>query len=152
MDVSVLIDKLEDTIDNGRPGILGGQVRVPKEAILEILDQMRATNPEGIKQARAIVVQREEILAEARREAERIVQEARSEQTRLVAAQEAITWAKRQAVELVEEARARDREVRVGAEGYAGDILKTLELNLTKFVATVQRSRDRLQGLEEARA
>ncbi|HEX2233264.1 MAG TPA: hypothetical protein VHG69_07860 [Thermoleophilaceae bacterium] len=73
MDVLVLIDKLDDTIHNSKPVPLTDQVRVDKEEIYDILDQMRATIPEEIKQARWIVKERQEMLAEAKREAERIV-------------------------------------------------------------------------------
>ena len=58
--------------------------------------------------------------------------------------------AERQAEDIVEDARAREREIRLGAEDYADDILNTLEVNLQKFTAAVQRGRDRLQGREEA--
>ena len=126
MDVLVLIDKLDDQIHNAKPVPLTDQVRVDKEEIYDILDQMRATIPEEIKQARWIVKERQEMLAEAKREAER------------------------QAEEIVEEARTREREIRLGAEDYADDILNTLEVNLQKFTAAVQRGRDRLQGREEA--
>ena len=88
MDVLVLIDKLDDQIHNAKPVPLTDQVRVDKEEIYDILDQMRATIPEEIKQARWIVKERQEMLAEAKREAERIVKEARDEQTRLISNQE----------------------------------------------------------------
>ena len=119
MDVLVLIDKLDDLVHNAKPVPLTDQVRVDKEEIYDILDQMRATIPEEIKQARWIVKERQEMLAEAKREAERIVKE------------------------------AREREIRLGAEDYADEILNTLEVNLTKFIAAVQRGRDRLAGKEE---
>ena len=64
--------------------------------------------------------------------------------------QEVVRQAERQAEEIIEDARAREREIRLGAEDYADDILNTLEVNLTKFIAAVQRGRDRLQGREEA--
>src|ERR687892_681921 len=96
MDVLVLIDKLDDQVHNAKPVPLTDQVRVDKEEIYDILDQMRATIPEEIKQA----------------------------------------------------ARAREREIRLGAEDYADDTLNTLEVNLSKFIAAVQRGRDRLQGRE----
>src|SRR5918992_1550956 len=121
MDVLVLIDKLDDTIHNSKPVPLTDQVRVDKEEIYDILDQMRATIPEEIKQARWIVKERQEMLAEAKREAEHIVKEAR----------------------------AREREIRLGAEDYADEILNTLEVNLSKFIAAVQRGRERLQGRDE---
>ena len=45
--------------------------------------------------------------------------------------------------------RAREREIRLGAEDYADEILNTLEVNLSKFIAAVQRGRERLQGKDE---
>ena len=50
---------------------------------------------------------------------------------------------------VADRARAREREIRLGAEDYADDILNTLEVNLTKFIAAVQRGRERLQGKDE---
>ena len=150
MDVLVLIDKLDDQIHAAKPVPLTDQVRVDKEEVYDILDQMRATVPEEIKQARWIVKERQEMLAEAKREAERIIKEARDEQTRLIANEEVVKQAERQADEIIEDARTREREIRLGAEDYADDILNTLEINLQKFTAAVQRGRDRLQGREEA--
>src|SRR5919197_504105 len=103
MDVLVLIDKLDDLVHNAKRVPLTDEVRVDKEEIYDILDQMRATIPEEIKQAR---------------------------------------W-------IVKDARAREREIRLGAEDYADEILNTLEVNLTKFIGAVQRGRDRLAGKVE---
>jgi hypothetical protein len=116
MDVLVLIDKLDDTIHNAKPVPLTDQVRVDKEEVYDILDQMRATIPEEIKQARWIVKERQEMLAEAKREAERIIKEAREEQVRLIGEEEIVKQAERQADEIIEDARAREREIRLGAE------------------------------------
>src|SRR5919112_1732495 len=121
MDVLVLIDKLDDLVHNAKQVPLTDQVRVDKEEIYDILDQMRATIPEEIKQARWIVRERQEMTKAAERAAE----------------------------DIIEDARAREREIRLGAEDYADEILNTLEVNLTKFVAAVQRGRERLQGKEE---
>ena len=149
MDVLVLIDKLDDTIHNAKPVPLMDQVRVDKEEIYDILDQMRATIPEEIKQARWIVKERQEMLAEAKREAERIMQEARERQERMVSQEEITKQAERAAEDIIEEARAREREIRLGAEDYADEILNTLEVNLSKFIAAVRRGRERLAGKEE---
>jgi cell division septum initiation protein DivIVA len=150
MDVLVLIDKLDDLVHNGKPVPLTDQVRVEREEVYDILDQMRATVPEEIKQARWIVKERQEMLAEAKREAERIIREAREEQERLINQQEVVRLAERQAEDIIEEARAREREIRLGAEDYADDILNTLEVNLQKFTEAVRRGRERLAGREEA--
>jgi len=64
MDVLVLIDRLDDLVHNAKAVPLTDQVRVDREEVYEILDQMRATIPEEIKQARWIVKERQEMLAE----------------------------------------------------------------------------------------
>src|SRR6266576_3741886 len=73
MDVLVLIDKLDDLVHNAKAVPLTDQVRIDREEIYDILDQMRATIPEEIKQARWIVKlaerQAQEIIDEARRNA-----------------------------------------------------------------------------------
>jgi len=55
MDIIVLIDKLDDLVHNAEAVPLTDQVRIDREEIYDILDQMRATIPEEIKQARWIV-------------------------------------------------------------------------------------------------
>ncbi|HEY6730457.1 MAG TPA: ATPase, partial [Solirubrobacterales bacterium] len=70
-------------------------------------------------------------------------------QARLISDEEVTKQAERAADEIVEDARTREREIRLGAEDYADEILNTLEVNLQKFLAAVQRGRDRLAGREE---
>ena len=89
-------------------------------------------------------------LAEAKREAERVVKEARDQQARLISDEEVYKQAERAAEEIIEDARETERSIRLGAEDYADEILSTLEVNLQKFLAAVQRGRDRLAGREEA--
>ena len=151
MDVLVLIDKLDDLVHNAKAVPLTDQVRIDREEIYDILDQMRATIPEEIKQARWIVKERQEMLAEAKREAERVLKEARDEQARLISQEEVVKQAERQAEDIIEEARTREREIRLGAEDYADDILNTLEVNLGKFLSAVQRGREQLAARSEDR-
>src|SRR5450759_3401529 len=100
MDVLVLIDKLDDLVHNAKPIPLTDQVRVDKEGIYDILDQIRATIPEEIKQARWIVKERQEMLTEAKREAERIVKEAREREARLISEEEVTKHAERSAEDI----------------------------------------------------
>jgi len=111
---------------------------------------MRATIPEEIKQARWIVKERQEMLAEAKREAERIVKEARDRQDRLISSEEVVKAAERVAEDIIDEAQAREREIRLGAEDYADEILNTLEVNLTKFIAAIQRGREQMARRDES--
>ena len=72
-----------------------------------------------------------------------------SARSQLVSEQEVTKQAERAAEDIIEDARAREREIRLGAEDYADEILNTLEVNLSKFIAAVQRGRERLQGKDE---
>ena len=75
-----------------------------------------------------------------------IIKEAREKQDQLISQEEVTRQAERGAEDIIEDARAREREIRLGAEDYADEILSTLEVNLSKFIAAVQRGRDRLAG------
>jgi hypothetical protein len=85
------------------------------------------------------------MLGAAKREAERLINEAREQAAQLASQQEIVRLAERQAAELMAEARRREREVRLGAEDYADEILSTLETNLGRFLSAVQRGREQLQ-------
>ena len=84
MDVLVLIDKLDDLVRNAKQVPLRSEVRVDKEELSDLLNELRETIPEELKEARWIVKERDEMLAGAEREAERILGEARERQNQLV--------------------------------------------------------------------
>jgi hypothetical protein len=115
MDVLVLIDKLDDLVHNAKAVPLTDQVRIDREEIYDILDQMRATIPEEIKQARWIVKERQEMLAEAKRECDRLIGEAREQAMREASQTEIVKLAERQS-----------------------------QVNLDKFLGAVRRGRERL--------
>src|SRR4051794_33999176 len=101
MDVLVLIDRLDDLVRSAKPVPLRDQVRVNTDKLDDILDQMRSTIPEEIKQARWIAKEREDMLAEATREAERVVKQARERQAQLVGEHELPRQAERAAQEII---------------------------------------------------
>ena len=146
MDVLVLIDKLDDIIHNARSVPLTDSVMIDREEMYDILDQMRSTIPEEIKQARWIVKERQEMLAEAKQEAERVLTEAQERAERLASETEVVRLAERNAQQIMEDGRERERETRLGAEDYADEVLGNLEINLDKFIGAVRRGRERLQG------
>jgi cell division septum initiation protein DivIVA len=149
MDVLELIDRLDHLARGAKKVPRSDHVRINKQEVRDILEQMRATIPVEIKEARWIAQERQDMLAEAKREAERIAAEARERQTQVVSQHQLIRQAERAAEEIIEDARGREREIRLGAEDYADEILDTLELNLAKLIAAIQRGRERLHGSDE---
>lgn len=146
MDVMALIDKLEDLIANSRKVPLANSVIINEQNLYDIIDEMRAALPDELKQARWIVKERQEMIEEAEKEAARIIEEAREKAERMASETEVVKLAEKRASEMIEAAQAREREIRLGAEDYADEMLANLEVNLGKLLTAVQRGRDRLQG------
>src|SRR5918999_3409705 len=97
MDIAARIHQLEELIREAKSMPLSASVLVNKDEVLELVDGMRNTLPEEIKQARWVVKDREELLAKARRDAEVIVEGARKEQARLVSEDEVVAESAREA-------------------------------------------------------
>ncbi|HEY5517689.1 MAG TPA: ATPase [Coriobacteriia bacterium] len=146
MDVMALIDRIEESMDTGRSIPLMRGRLVDIEKVYEIIDEIRGNFPDELKQARWIVKERQEMLEEAEKEANRILEEARDRADSMASEQEVVRRAAEQAASILDEARQQEREIRLGAEDYADEMLANLEVNLGKLLTAVQRGRDRLQG------
>jgi cell division septum initiation protein DivIVA len=146
VDVLVLIDRLDDLLHNAKAVPLTDQVRIEREEIFGILDEMRATIPEEVKQARWIVKERQEMLGEAKREVDRLLAEAREQALREASQTEIVKIAERRAEDIVGEARRTAWETKLEMDDWADGILATLDTNLDRFLSAVRRGR---QGLEE---
>jgi cell division septum initiation protein DivIVA len=149
MDDLELTDRLHHLVHSAKKLPLHDQVLVNRQAIRDVLDQMRATIPDEIKEAHWIAQERQDMLAQAKREAEQIAAETRERQTQLVSHHALIRQAEHAADEIIQDARAHEGELRQGAQDYADEILNTFELNLAKFMAAIQRARDRLRRTNE---
>jgi cell division septum initiation protein DivIVA len=130
MDIVELTERLHHLVHSAKKRPLGDQLRVNGQEIRDILDQMRATIPDEIKEAHWIAQERQDILAQAKREAEQIAAETRERQTQLASHHELIHQAEHAAEKIIKDARAHEDEIRQGAEDYADEILNTFELNL----------------------
>jgi len=146
MDIMALIDRIEEAMDSARslPLVRGRLVDVEK--VYEIIDEIRSVFPDELKQARWIVKERQEMIEEAEKEANRILEEARDRADSMASEQEVVRRAAEQAAGILDDARQQEREIRLGAEDYADEMLANLEVNLGKLLTAVQRGRDRLQG------
>ena len=152
MEFWALVDRLDDILTNAKQARLGGGVKVDKAEVAGIVEKLRGAIPEEVTQARWIAEKRGEMLAEAEREAARVLEEAREERARLLGRDEVAKAAEHRAGVLLDEARVLDREIRLGAEDYANGILEHLEIYLGNFRAAVVRGRERLTGREAVAA
>ena len=145
-DIMELIGRIDELVQNSKNMPLSSNKIVDPEAIYSLVDEIRERYPEELKQARWILKQRQEMVEEAEREANRVLEEAQDRARMLIADTEIVRQAEARAAEILEEARANEREVRLGAEDYADEMMANLEANLGRLLTAVQRGRDRLQG------
>ena len=150
MQFAAVIDKLDDLLADGKSMPLSSDVRVAREELYDLIDQLRGSVPEELKNARWITKEREEMLGEARREAARVLEEAREQRARLLGRDEIAKAAEARARAILDDARARERDIRLGAEDHAVDILESLENYLVRFAGAVHRGRERLPSREAA--
>jgi vacuolar-type H+-ATPase subunit H len=150
MDVFQQLDRIEDLIVSSKHVPFSSSVMVSETEIFELLDEFRSSLPEELKQARWMVKEKQEIMEETRKEAERIREEALAERARLIDETEIIVAAKAEAEKIIEEATAQAREIRLEAEDYADERLANLEVTCYKLLEVIKRARERLQGPQES--
>jgi len=153
VDINARLQQIEDLIQEAKSMPLSSSVLVNKEELLEVLEAARKDLPEEIKQARWVVKDREELLSEARRDGEAIVQRANQERARLISKQEVVVAGEEEASRILTEGREAARQMRLEAEDYVDAKLAQFEIvlektlqELEKSMGQVQRGRDKLRG------
>ena len=145
--IEELLDELAERIEQSKPVLGNSQKRqVEIGPIFEILDEIRDIFPEELRQARIIVRDRQGMVEAAEVDANRILEDAERQAEQIAGEQEIVRLAEQRAQEIVDDAMAREREMRVGAEDYADQILANLETNLDNLLKNVTRCRQRLNS------
>lgn len=137
IDILHLVDRLETLIEQGRRIPLTSAVIVDEGTFLDIIDQMRISIPEEIKQAKRLQQERENVIAEAQKEGAKIIAEAREDAARLVAEHELRRQAQVRAERILEEAERQAQVVRQGADDYAAGVLAKLGQELEALQRTI---------------
>src|SRR5579884_4528578 len=119
MDILMLVDRLEAVINGGTRVPMTDRVLLDEREALDVLDLMRTTVPEEIKQARRLNQDREKILSQAQTEANRVVTQAQERAERIVSDDSITKAAEDRAQQITARARQEATEVRRGADDYA---------------------------------
>lgn len=144
MDLSTRIHQLEDMVRDAKSMPLSSSALLNRDEVLELIEEMKGSLPDEVKQARWIVKDREELLAKARRDAEAMVEQAREEQLRLASHEAVVQRAQDEAERIVQEAQEDARRLRLEAEDYADAKLAQLESALQRVLEDVMASNQSL--------
>ena len=132
------VDELTTVIENARSVPMSGSCMVPRDHLLDLLDDLRESLPEDVQAAGAIVEQRTEILQQAQAEAERLTGRTRGESDQLLVS------ARRQRDELLGTARRQRDELIAEAQLQADELLAEAEVEADRLVAEGRAQREAL--------
>jgi len=132
-------------VQQGRRIPFTSTVMVNEEDCLAIIDQMRISIPEEIRQAKRINQERERILAQAKEEAERIRQLAREKAAQLVEEHVITQEAKKRAREIRQQALQEAESIKADADDYVLEVLTQLEATLNHTLTVVRNGIARVQ-------
>jgi cell division septum initiation protein DivIVA len=132
------VDELTTVIENARSVPMSASCMVPRDHLLDLLDDLRESLPEDVQAAGAIVEQRTEILQQAQAEAERLTGRTRGESDQLLVS------ARRQRDELLGTARRQRDELLAEGQAQAEDLLAQAEVEADRLVAEGRDQREAL--------
>ncbi len=144
MDVYDKIDELTAVVERARAVPMSASCVVHRGDVLALLDEIRELLPAELREAQAVLAERDALLRQAGDDAARILEEARAERDRLVEETEVHAAAVDEAARVREHAAAEAAQMRRETDEYVEAKLSQFEITLTKTLAAVHRGRERL--------
>ena len=146
-----IISTLYDMVQDARALPLGADKCIlERDKVLDMLDEVIAQLPSELKQAKTIVESRNELIGQARREAENTIRQAQEEAQRLVAEEAIYQEAKRQCQEMVIQTQNKMAELRKVSNDYMDDALRRTEEAIALSLDDVRDTRAKFKALVEA--
>jgi len=146
-----IISALYDMVQDARALPLGADKCIlVRDKVLDMLDEIIAQLPVELKQSRTIVESRNELIGQARREAENLIRQAQEKAAQLVAEEAIYLEAKRQCQEMVLQTQARMAELRKASNDYMDDALRRTEEAIAISLEDVRDTRSKFKALVEA--
>ena len=151
MRVDELINELQDLVADAKSvPLTGGKVIVEAEKIYDILDEIQDTLPAEVRQAKNIVADRSQIIAEAKKEAEDIIRAAEDRKKAMIEESEIMRAAKAEATELLNEVKSKAAEMRKAANDYVENIMKKTDDAITAQLTELRKTRQNLRITKKA--
>ena len=149
--IEEIITALYDTIQDAKSVPLAAdKCIVERDRLLDMLDEIIAQLPAELKQSRTIVESRNELIGQARREAETIIRQAQEQADALVKQEAIYQEAKRQCQEMVLQTQIRMAELRKASNEYMDNALARTEEAIAQSLGEVRDTRTKFQALAEA--
>ena len=146
-----IIGALYDMVQDARSMPLASDKCIlERDRVLDMLDEIIAQLPSELKQARTIVESRNEIVGQARREAEGVLRDAQEKAKQMVTKEAVYVEAKKRSDELVLQTQERMNQLRKAANDYMDESLRQTEEVMSNALNEVRDTRMRFRSVTEA--
>ncbi len=149
MDALALLEQIEDIINSANRSFAGSTIKINSLEMQGLVEDLRQTLIEEVRQARKIVQDKDNILSEAQQEASSIMEEVEENISTLIDENKIVEEAKKEAERVLAEAGERADKISSGAKDYADGVLANLQGHLKQTLETVERGRNQLQDRTE---
>ncbi|MGH2418323.1 MAG: hypothetical protein ACRDFY_08325 [Candidatus Limnocylindria bacterium] len=129
---------------SGKKLPLTNSVVLDQAAVLELIDQLRVSVPDEVRQAKRITEEAARITERARDEGDAVVARAQEQAAQMLEERELVRMAQQRAGEILDAANHEAAEVRRGADEYAAGVLIRLEGECIKALTSIKRGIDML--------
>jgi len=144
-DSEALVRTALDVVQTAKAMPLSASVLVSRDELADLLQAALDRMPDELRQARWLLKEREEFIAEKSREADALLEEVRVQAERMVQRTEIVRQANHVAQRILDDANEEARRLRHEAEDYADQKLASFEIVLDRTMKTVQAGREKLQ-------
>ena len=149
MDILHFVDRLENVVRDSRTLPLSRKLLLDEGKLIDIIDQMRVSVPDIIKQAQKVTAERDRQLAQAQEEAERIKQLAKAESQMILEKDQITKDAHARAKAIVDDAYRQSAKIYADADKYVIDKFSLMERHLLSIVKQVRNGIQVLQVPED---
>lgn len=150
MSVADLLDKLDDLVDTAWSlPLSGGKTVVDAEKIRDIVDDIRISIPQEMRQAKAIVADRKQIIQDAKDEADSLMKSASQRAKLLVSRDEIVKKAEKRANEILNQSAIKSKEIRKAANDYVDDLMKRTEKAIQVSLSEIKDARKNVKSISE---
>ena len=136
-------------VEEARGVPLSASCVVHRGEMLELLDEAREALPTDLESAQRLLSARDAIIEEGRVSAEQMIAMAREDVARMVEQTSIVAIARDEARKIIDDARALADQEKQEVEEYIDGRLATLEVILNKTQDAVARGRERLAGAND---
>ncbi len=145
-----IIGALYDMVQDARAMPLAADKCIlERDRVLDMLDEIIAQLPSELKQSRAIVESRNELISQARREAENVIKQAQEEAKKLTTKEAIYIEARRRSEELVGQTQNRIEQLKQAANAYMDESLRQTEEAMARALEEVRDTRVKFRAVTE---